>query len=414
MTSIWHRFTRRGKGLVCLSAIGLIAAFLTQSMAIYRISAFILALCIISLAIASVPLKGLHHQRRVPADALPAGSCLDISLTISGDQRTYGRLLHCEEVVPYGSGRRPRFGISSPLRSWTHDVSYQIVAAVRGRHRVGPLLVRSFDPLGIARHDMAFTATSTVKVLPTIVDLTSTDHYGHTYGNNSSSPHLGRQSSDDVLIRPYQRGDERRRLHWKATAKTGELMVRREEESPRCGLRILIDNRYEAHRGYGTADSFEWAMTLLASLCHLPMSAQSTIAIGDAWGQISRFEPTAADRDSLMIDYLIDMHKVEMISLSTACQALSHHGRADSCYAIIGLSRQEDIYALADMRGNSDQATAFVIDALSFDETPTENDFLSADESAAILEEGGWNAVIVTAHTSVASAWSSQYSRGSR
>lgn len=48
---------------------------------------------------------------------------------------------------------------------------------------------------------------------------------------------------DDLFrgIRPYVRGDERRRIHWKSTARHGELMVREDEGTGVVALQILVD-----------------------------------------------------------------------------------------------------------------------------------------------------------------------------
>lgn len=47
---------------------------------------------------------------------------------------------------------------------------------------------------------------------------------------------------DDLFrsIRPYQRGDERRKIHWKATARHGELMVREDDGTGVVALQVIV------------------------------------------------------------------------------------------------------------------------------------------------------------------------------
>ena len=47
---------------------------------------------------------------------------------------------------------------------------------------------------------------------------------------------------DDLFrsVRPYQRGDERRKIHWKATARHGELMVREDDGTGVVALQVIV------------------------------------------------------------------------------------------------------------------------------------------------------------------------------
>ncbi len=54
---------------------------------------------------------------------------------------------------------------------------------------------------------------------------------------------------DDVIPRAYRDGDELRRVHWRSTARYGELMVRREEQRWRNRAMLLLDTRRGAHSG---------------------------------------------------------------------------------------------------------------------------------------------------------------------
>ena len=69
------------------------------------------------------------------------------------------------------------------------------------------------------------------------------------------------RGEDDVIPREYRTGDELRRVHWKSTARSGELMVRREEHPWRTRATVFLDTRAVAHRGQGPASSFEWAVS---------------------------------------------------------------------------------------------------------------------------------------------------------
>jgi uncharacterized protein (DUF58 family) len=73
-------------------------------------------------------------------------------------------------------------------------------------------------------------------------------------------------SAEDVTTREYRRGDDLRRVHWRSTARTGELMVRREEQPWQSRATVVLDSRRTAHRGTGAASSLEWLVAAAASV----------------------------------------------------------------------------------------------------------------------------------------------------
>ena len=73
-------------------------------------------------------------------------------------------------------------------------------------------------------------------------------------------------SAEDVTVREYRRGDDLRRVHWRSSARVGELMVRREEQPWQSRATLFLDNRTRAHRGQGIASSLEAAVSAAASI----------------------------------------------------------------------------------------------------------------------------------------------------
>ncbi|MEJ1229582.1 MAG: DUF58 domain-containing protein [Galbitalea sp.] len=76
------------------------------------------------------------------------------------------------------------------------------------------------------------------------------------------------------MTREYRTGDALRRVHWRASARHGELMVRQEEQRSYPEARIILDTRTDGYGGtissFEFHDSgftwFEWAITMVASI----------------------------------------------------------------------------------------------------------------------------------------------------
>ena len=107
---------------------------------------------------------------------------------------------------------------------------------------------------------------------------------------------------DDVIPRAYRDGDELRRVHWRSTARYGELMVRREEQRWRNKATVFLDSRSVAHVGSGAASSFEMAVSAAASLgVHIAQEGLTGQFVTE--GDVIRRGPFFEDRllDSLAV-----------------------------------------------------------------------------------------------------------------
>jgi uncharacterized protein (DUF58 family) len=140
---------------------------------------------------------------------------------------------------------------------------YELPTTRRGRFEVGPLTLRRADPLGLSRSGLTTGDTTTLWVHPRVYPVRA------LAGGRPRHHHEGR-SSDDPLhgsldlrdVREYVVGDEVRHLHWKATARTGQLMVRDYTDPEQPRFTVLLDTRGPLT----TPEVFEEAVDLAASL----------------------------------------------------------------------------------------------------------------------------------------------------
>jgi uncharacterized protein (DUF58 family) len=123
---------------------------------------------------------------------------------------------------------------------------YELPTSRRGKVAVGPLTLERRDPLGLARNSKATGEAATLWVHPkrhptkTVVAGRPRHHHVGRTADDSL-----RGSADLRDVRPYVVGDEVRHLHWKATARTGQLMVRDYADPDQPRLTVLLDTRRE-------------------------------------------------------------------------------------------------------------------------------------------------------------------------
>ncbi len=133
----------------------------------------------------------------------------------------------------------------------------------RGAISLGPVTVEAGDPFGVIRRQRVLAAGNQVYVHPRTIDLDSItaglqrDLEGQTTSGTVD---------DDMefhTLRPYEPGDDIKRVHWLSTAKTGSMMVRQYEPTLRTDTVLWMDTDPTS---YSTAEEFELAVSIFASL----------------------------------------------------------------------------------------------------------------------------------------------------
>jgi uncharacterized protein (DUF58 family) len=152
------------------------------------------------------------------------------------------------------------------------ELEYTITGARRGIHSLGPLTVTTTDPFGLTRRRTVFNEYTKATIAPAVVELSPlTNLLGDAGGTlHSATNHLG-QGADNLVARPYAPGDSMRRIHWRASAHRGDLMVRQEEQESTPDAVVVLDRgvlRYSADAMATTgADlGFETAVSIAISV----------------------------------------------------------------------------------------------------------------------------------------------------
>ena len=92
-----------------------------------------------------------------------------------------------------------------------------------------------------------------------------------SFAGNERREHRPGIDGDFYGLRPWQRGDSRRWVHWRATARTGEVMVRQFEQPHSRDAAIVLDLWRPAEADAAHLENIElavsFAATLAAELC---------------------------------------------------------------------------------------------------------------------------------------------------
>ncbi len=219
-----------------------VAATNTLSGWLYVISGVIWALLAIAITLSTQNLKGIEVRRR-PIYPVSAGDPLTIELLIQNLTPHPKTLLQLSDLMPYGLGEPATKVIESLGADATQYWVYQHPTHQRGVYRWQTVHLRSAAPLGLfwRRQNQQVEARAIVypTVLPLarcpLIDQTGRSQRQFTSDQRTTAAHEGVTRS----LRPYRWGDPTRLIHWRTSARYGELRVR-ELESFTGGQELVV------------------------------------------------------------------------------------------------------------------------------------------------------------------------------
>ena len=254
-----------------------------------------------------------------------------------------------------------------------------------GLFQIGPLRVRNLDAFGVAWRSWQATGdTTSLRVTPRLWAL-SLPKGGRASGasGDATPQRIGNAGTDDVLVREHRHGDGMRPVHWKMSAKPGELTVRLEEQPWDPAMTIIVDTRVAAHIGSGPESTLEWVLSLGASLATELLRDRLRVSLLGADGVI--FRPINGESTGAAARLLATVTDVEPSGRAFLEDCLADPdalGTARTVVAGLGLLHSRDAAALVAATARVADIDALVPDARAFR--------LPADVVVAVLIAGAW------------------------
>ncbi|MEU4574154.1 DUF58 domain-containing protein [Nonomuraea sp. ATR24] len=398
--------TSRGRSFLASGIAALVMAFLLGEDDLFRIGVLVTALPLLAALVVARTRYRLSCARRLDPARAEAGGEATVTLRLENVTRLPTGLLLIEDTVPYALGVRPRFVLDRVEARGVREIDYKVRSDLRGRYPIGPLSVRIADPFGLVELTRAFTITDTLVVTPQVVALPHVRLSGEwTGGGDSRTRSVAAAGDDDVAPREYRQGDDLRRVHWRSTARHGELMVRREEQQWQSRGALLLDTRRFAHRGEGPRSSFEVAVSAAASIgVHLAREGLGLRLVTDQGAE----HLTDTGLSWSLLDTLAMVRGSSARSLEMGVSALRQGGGDGLIVAVLGSLDPEEARELARLRHSGITAVAVLLDVGTWDGGQTEN----YDAVQTVLAGYGWRIVRLPAGVSIASVWQDAGSRG--
>jgi Protein of unknown function DUF58 len=404
------RLTARGVGFLVVGIGCAILAYTIGRSELLYATGFLVLLPIIGFLIVRLRPLRLSVSRTFSPPVVTAGTPTVIELSVRNVAGFASPAALWADRIPWfphraGPGMLPVLAAGATAATTrTARLGYSLRPSLRGVYDIGPLDVSYTDPFGLAIGRLTVGGSQSLYVVPVVVPLGESVSLAVSgEGAARLIQHLATGNDDDLMTREYRTGDALRRVHWRASARHGELMVRQEEQRSYPEARIIIDTRND---GYGSAMSsfefvdygfgwFEWAVTMVGSLgVHLHRSgflvqiletgARQIASLGDA-GQGSGQD----------IEFLLSLAGVRLLD-PTPTVGDGNVDRANSAlgpvFAVVADPGVATLRWIMAQRRPYEPGVAFVIDS-------------GNPRVLAALEGAGWICVPVAETTDPARAW---------
>lgn len=270
--------------------------------------------------------RGLHrvrYERRLPQDRALPGDEVELIISIHNDKLLPLAWLQAEDFVTEGTRMRSRHlersdrpGLDVLRTIWTlapyERVTRHLVlnAERRGLHQFGPVRLEVADLFGRESAVEEYASSALLVVRPRTVPVRITSPEVAPIGARRARTGLHEDPALFAGVRPFQVGDPRKRIHWRASAKLGQPVSKRFEPATLRESVIVLDAQTTDGPFWLMAfdeDILEGIVVAAASLCRTILADGGGCGLAvNAWtattSRVAFVAPTTGDAQLARID----------------------------------------------------------------------------------------------------------------
>lgn len=249
---------------------------------------------------------GLHGAGSQP-DTLSAGSALDVSVDVRIPGYYPLPYVIVRDSFVRHDGRSFRFETSF-VPNWKRagSINYQTPPLPRGQYRFAATECLAYDVFGLFEHSGSFATESVFSVLPQTIPLRQWSGFQRGIRGPYSHASASRSAKETTQIngvREYHYGDRLSRVHWNATAKTGEWKSKAFERESLPRTLVILDCHSPS---YGESlDRFELAVSVTASFMEHGLKEDTAMGLLSPGEKLTMLPPRSGlEQRSLAMKHL--------------------------------------------------------------------------------------------------------------
>ena len=334
--------TRAGWGMLVAGLGVLVAARTFSVVELFVVGVALLALPLVSLVLVGATKLRMRVRRTINPSRVHAGDVTRVELAVANSGARPTPTLTLTDPVAGTRGAALSLG---PLRPQSAArAAYRLPTAHRGVIAVGPLRMAIEDPFGLARRQVVAAPVLELTVLPHVdrisLPLPGGDRDPH--GGTARVNELARRGEEFYGLRPYVVGDDLRHVHWKSSARTGDLFVKQVENPRQDRTIVVVDSRRDSHRD----DSFERAASAAASVATAAFGQRHLLRLVATDGTDTGLGTGLAHVDAVL-EYLATVEVRNSGSLRVLTDQVSRTGVGGLVVAVLGRPTSIELDSLA-------------------------------------------------------------------
>lgn len=289
------------KSLYILLAI----VFLLYLVIPFKICQFILLLILfisgISWLYAKSLQKGIKVVRITEDLKIACKEKVEISFTLKNYSRLPAFTVYYLDNAPYfyvyGDGNKNLIYLR-PLE--IKKVTYYVSMQDRGKYQIGPVNIKTYDPLGLFQVNIELQANMNVMVRPARIKLITETMPGFPQGNLAIDNVCYEDITMRRSIRNYRNGDELKRINWRASAKFGDLYTNQYEDSYDAPFFIFLNLAEEDYELHDLRYHTEKAIEIAASIVEKARFLRQRIGFAAYGTDFPFLKPQANQADAIL------------------------------------------------------------------------------------------------------------------
>ncbi|WP_168120604.1 DUF58 domain-containing protein [Paenibacillus sp. HB172176] len=219
---------------------------------------------------------------------ISAGSPLEVNLQVKVPGYYPVPYVIIRDVLRRHNGQLLQFEASF-IPNWKRagSVTYHTPALQRGEYRFANAECVTWDVFGLFEHTGSFPAEAVFSVLPQTVAIRQWSGFQRGVRGPYSHAAASRSAKETTQlngVREYLYGDRLSRIHWNATAKTGEWKSKAFERESLPRTLLILDRHLPAYEG-SLLERFELAVSVTASFMEHGLkddTAMGLLSIGES------------------------------------------------------------------------------------------------------------------------------------
>ena len=240
----------------------------------------------------------------------------------------------------------------------------------RGTYRIEPMVVRTGDPFGFFEAAATVGRPTVVTVFPRVVPLPRWRLPNANLEGTHSAPERTLQTTPlATTVRPYAPGDSFNRIHWRTTARLGEIQVKEFDLEQTADVWLFVDLESAAQGGEGDISTVEESLRVAASIAHDAILENRAVGLTTSGHRLVSIPADRGPRQRQKIMQLLaavegDGHSPLAEVLLTGLPRLR---RGMTAVVVTPSNERHWGRALTGLRGRGVAAVVVTLDAASYD-----------------------------------------------